>query len=99
MTTAPFMTPGAGPVRARIEKRCAASWCGCRTLPRVRPAGRRRRAVLRAACSSPGVIGCVLLLLVVALMSLLTYLAWPSRDARAAGGPGTDPARDRRCSR
>lgn len=77
MTTAPFMTPGAGPVRAKVEKSCAAFVVWLSGLPRVLPPVVVALLFLGGIIVS-GVIGCVLILLVVAFMSLLTYLAWPS---------------------
>ena len=77
MTSAPFMTPGAGPVRAKVEKNCATFVVWLSRLPRAVPPIAVALLFFGGLVVS-GLIGCLLILVVVAFMSLLTYLAWPS---------------------
>ncbi len=77
MTSAPFMTPGAGPVRARVEKVSSTFIVWLSRLPRVVPPVIVGVLFFGGVLIS-GVIGFVMVLLIVALLSLLTFLSWPS---------------------
>lgn len=81
MSLSPFMTPGAGPVRTRIERRAAVVIVWLAHLPRLLPP-LVVVLVFGGGLVLPGVFGAVLLLLIAAVLGLLSYLAWPSVPAR-----------------
>jgi uncharacterized membrane protein len=78
--SAPFMTPGAGPVRTRVERRAAVIVLWLSQQPRFLPAA-VVAVVFVLGLVLPGVAGAVLLLLCLALLAVLSYLAWPSTPA------------------
>jgi hypothetical protein len=77
VSLSPFMTPDAGPVRSGIERRAALVVVWLAHLPRWLPP-LVVFLVFGGGLVLPGVVGAVLLLLTVAVMGLLSYLAWPS---------------------
>jgi hypothetical protein len=82
--SSPFMTPGAGPVRTQVERRAAVVVLWLSQLPRFLPAA-VLAVVFVLGLVLPGVVGAVLLLACVALLAVLSYLAWPSTPT--AGRP------------
>jgi hypothetical protein len=76
------MTPGAGSVRQRVERSSAVVVLWLAHLPRALPAVVVGVAFLLGLVL-PGIAGAVLLLLCLAVLGLLTYLAWPSTPAQA----------------
>jgi hypothetical protein len=78
--SSPFLTPGAGPVRAKLERRAAVVVLWLAHLPRFLPAA-IVGVVFLLGLVLPGVAGAVLLLACLVLLALLTYLAWPSTPA------------------
>jgi hypothetical protein len=81
VSPSPFMTPDAGPVRARIERRSALVVIWLAHVPRLVPP-LVVVVVFFAGLVLPGVTGAVLLLVTVAMMGMLSYLAWPSVPAQ-----------------
>jgi hypothetical protein len=81
VSLSPFMTPGAGPVRTRIERRAAVVIVWLAHLPRLLPP-LVVVLVFGGGLVLPGVVGAVLLLLTATVLGLLSYLAWPSVPAR-----------------
>ena len=81
MSQSPFMTPDAGPVRAAVERRSALVVVWLAHVPRALPP---LVVVIVFLCGLvlPGIVGAVLLLVTVAVMALLSYLAWPSVPAQ-----------------
>jgi hypothetical protein len=77
VSSSPFLTPGAGPVRAAVERRMATVVVWLAHLPRLVPMVVLIAVFLTGAFAG-GVLGGVLLLLVAALMGLISYLTWPS---------------------
>ncbi|MDX6229146.1 MAG: hypothetical protein QOI76_2536 [Frankiales bacterium] len=80
MSLSPFMTPDAGPVRTRIERRSALVIVWLAHLPRIIPP-LVMVLVFGGGLLLPGVVGAVLLLVTAAVLGLLSYLAWPSVPA------------------
>jgi hypothetical protein len=78
--SSPFLTPGAGPVRAKVERKAAVVVLWLSHLPRFAPAG-VVAVVFLLGLLLPGVVGAVLLLACLGLLGLLSYLAWPSTPA------------------
>ena len=78
--SAPFMTPGAGPVRTRVERRAAVVVLWLSQQPRFLPAA-IVAVVFVLGLVLPGIVGAVLLLACLALLAVLSYLAWPSTPA------------------
>lgn len=78
--SSPFMTPGAGPVRAWVERRAAVVVLWLSQQPRFLPAG-VVAVVFVLGLVLPGAVGAVLLLACLALLAVLSYLAWPSTPA------------------
>jgi hypothetical protein len=81
VSQSPFMTPDAGPVRARIERRAALVVIWLAHVPRALPP-LAVVVVFFTGLLLPGIAGAVLLLVTVAVMALLSYLAWPSVPAQ-----------------
>jgi hypothetical protein len=77
VSPSPFMTPDAGPVRARIERRSARVVVWLAHVPRLVPP-LVVFVIFFAGLVLPGVAGAALLLVTVVVMGLLSYLAWPS---------------------
>jgi hypothetical protein len=77
VSSSPFMTPDAGPVRASVERRSAFAIVWLAHLPRIVPPLVVVVIFLLGAVL-PGIAGAVLVLLVAAVMGLLSYLSWPS---------------------
>lgn len=77
MSSSPFMTPDAGPVRAAIERRAALVVVWLAHLPRAVPPA-VVAVVFVVGAFLHGIVAAVLLLLVVAVMGLLSFLSWPS---------------------
>jgi hypothetical protein len=81
VSPSPFMTPNAGPVRARIERRSALIVVWLAHVPRLVPP-LVVFVVFFTGLVLPGVAGGVLLLVTAVVMGLLSYLAWPSVPAQ-----------------
>jgi hypothetical protein len=73
----PFHTPGAGPTRTAVERRASTFVVWLAVMPRAIPFV-AVAIVMLLGLFLPGVAGAVLLLVVVTLMGLLSYLAWPA---------------------
>jgi hypothetical protein len=74
------MTPGAGRVRTQVERRAAVVVLWLSQQPRFLPAALVAVAFVLGLVL-PGVVGAVLLLACLALLVVLSYLAWPSTPA------------------
>ena len=83
--SAPFLTPGAGPVRTRVERRAAVVVLWLSQQPRLLPAA-IVAVVFVLGLVLPGVAGAVLLTLCLALLAVLTATS-PGRPRRRAGRP------------
>ncbi|HEX8003534.1 MAG TPA: DUF6703 family protein [Mycobacteriales bacterium] len=73
----PFLTPGATPFRAAVERRSAHVVVFLRGLPRPLP-GLVVVGLVAAGLLAPPVVGGVALLLVAVLLTWLVFLSWPS---------------------
>jgi hypothetical protein len=77
MTHPPFLTPGASPLRARVEQRSATVVVWLATLPRLVPIT-AAAALFLIAILAGGVIGGLVLLVIATIMAWISYLSWPS---------------------
>ena len=77
MTNAPFLTPGASPLRASVERRSATIVVWLATLPRLVPIS-AAAALFLIAILAGGVVGGLVLLVIAAIMGWISFLSWPS---------------------
>ena len=78
------MTPGAGRVRASVERRSATVVVWLAHKPRLL-APLVIAVLFIGGAASHGVVAMVLLLVVAAIMGLVSYLSWPSVPPRLRG--------------
>ncbi|NYJ33507.1 DUF6703 family protein [Nocardiopsis aegyptia] len=76
-----FYTPGAGPLRAAVERRSAVPLVWLHQLPRWLPP-LVLGALFIAGLMAPGLVGGLCLLVVAVFFSWLAFLTWPSLDRR-----------------
>ncbi len=73
----PFLTPGASPFRAAVERRSATVVVFLRHLPRALP-GILVLGLVAAGLLAPPVAGGVALLFVAVVLTWLVFLSWPA---------------------
>jgi hypothetical protein len=73
----PFLTPGASPFRAAVERRSATVIVFLRHLPRALP-GLLVLGMIALGLFAPPVVSGIVLLFVAALLGWLVYLSWPA---------------------
>jgi hypothetical protein len=76
----PFLTPGASPLRTKVERRSAAVILFLRGLPRWLP-GVGVLCLLGGGLLLPGLAGAALMMVVAAILLWLVYLSWPAVPA------------------
>jgi hypothetical protein len=77
MTNTPFLTPGATPLRASVERRSATVVVWLASLPRLIPITAAATLFVIAILAG-GVLGGLVLLVISAIMGWISYLSWPS---------------------
>ncbi len=77
MSNQPFLTPGAGRVRASVERRSATVVVWLAHQPRLVPIS-VACVLFLVAIVTGGVLGGIVLLVIAAIMGWISYLSWPS---------------------
>lgn len=77
MEQRPFLTPGASPFRAAVERRSAVFVVFLRRLPRAVP-GLVVIGLVALGLIAPGAVGGIALLAVALLLTWLVFLSWPA---------------------